>query len=86
MQPYEHLKPEQIGGYMSENLGRIKRILQRTPDKVERWNYIMEECPDTQWGIKMIDNLLVWARANGGIERPKFGTSLSKLAGKIGRE
>ena len=86
MQPYENLKPDEIGGYMSENLGRIKRMLVRMPDKVERFHYIMDECPDTQWGIKMIDNLMAWAEANGGVERPKFGTGLSKLAGKIGRE
>ena len=86
MQPYENLKPDEIGGYMSENLGRIKRMLVRMPAKVERWNYIMDQCPDTIWGVKMIENLLAWAKENGGIERPKFGTGLSKLAGKIGRE
>ena len=86
MQPYKHLKPEEIGQHMKDEWARIRRVASRIPDKIERFEYIVDECPDTQWGGMMCDSLLKWARDNGGIEARKLDwTPLDRMKSKIGR-
>ena len=88
MPKYSHLRtPKQIGQYMSENIKRIKKVISHMKNPVDRWNYIIDQTPETNWGVKMCDNLIEWAGKYlpGGIERPELDwEALKEMCGKIG--
>jgi len=75
MNDWQNLHPEQIGEYMRKNISRIKSELRTMTNPVDRFNFIIDQTPDTRWGIKMCDNLMLWARENGGVKQPDYDKS-----------
>ena len=73
---YCDLKKDEIGPFMSEHIARMKRLLRNMGNPVDRWNYIIDETPDTSWGVKMCDTLIDYAaKLTGGIKRPRLDSS-----------
>ena len=83
---YQQLSGKQVGQYMSENLSRMIRILRNMPEAVDRWNYIMDNIPDTEWGMQMGDNLVkACSKMPGGIKRwqPEAGKSCVEILSRL---
>ncbi len=80
------LKKNPTTAEISDEYDRIKRLVSKMPDPVDRWNALCDLTPDNTLGVTMMSKLLPWAsKLKGGVKRPDLDwTKLKEMCGQIG--
>ena len=74
-----------LSSSMHEEYSRMRNMLSRISDPIERWYYIVDNTHDTAFGVDMCDQLIRWAeRLSGGVEKPRFKSDFQGAAREHG--
>lgn len=57
--------PAELNGLLSDNYSRLRSMLSKISEPINRWNYLCDTTPDSQLGCHMMDKILDWAERTG---------------------